>query len=201
MRNPKPDKVWSADQGQAATAEDTAWANNVNADTHTFVQQDDFGVTVNGLLPRNLARKMSSYELGDDFSKSARNIDLDSASVTVTIDGKDARNLFDVHKQDGRVWVSAKQELLDTTYNQAADRKVRMTIKGAFLKDVLKPARRSSSPTVIGRSGTSRPCPATSRPSRSGARTRTRAGSVSARTASGPPWSIRPGRTRPAPTR
>lgn len=135
---PKPDKVWSADQGQAATAEDTAWANNVNADTHTFVQQDDFGVTVNGLLPRNLARKMSSYELGDDFSKSARNIDLDSASVTVTIDGKDARNLFDVHKQDGRVWVSAKQELLDTTYNQAADRKVRMTIKGAFLKGVLK---------------------------------------------------------------
>ena len=45
------------------------------------------GVTVNGLLPKNLARKMSSYELGDDFSKSARNIDLDSASVTVTIDG------------------------------------------------------------------------------------------------------------------
>ena len=29
-----------------------------HADTHTFVQQDDFGVTVNGLLPRNLARKM-----------------------------------------------------------------------------------------------------------------------------------------------
>ena len=51
MRNPKPDKVWSADQGQAANAEDSAWANNVNADTHTFVQQDDFGVTVNGLLP------------------------------------------------------------------------------------------------------------------------------------------------------
>lgn len=138
VRNPKPDKVWSADQGQAANAEDSAWANNVNADTHTFVQQDDFGVTVNGLLPRNLARKMSSYELGDDFSKSARNIDLDSATVTVTIDGKDAKNLFDVHKQDDRVWVSAKQELLDTTYNQAADRKVRMTIKGAFLKDVLK---------------------------------------------------------------
>uniref|UniRef100_UPI003F5D2D7D LPXTG cell wall anchor domain-containing protein n=1 Tax=Bifidobacterium breve TaxID=1685 RepID=UPI003F5D2D7D len=138
VRNPKPDKVWSADQGQAANAEDSAWANNVNADTHTFVQQDDFGVTVNGLLPRNLARKMSSYELGDDFSKSARNIDLDSATVTVTIDGKDAKNLFDVHKQDDRVWVSAKQELLDTTYNQAADRKVRMTIKGTFLKDVLK---------------------------------------------------------------
>lgn len=138
VRNPKPDKVWSADQGQAANAEDSAWANNVNADTHTFVQQDDFGVTVNGLLPRNLARKMSSYELGDDFSKSARNIDLDSATVTVTIDGKDAKNLFDVHKQDDRVWVSAKQELLDTTYNQAADRKVRMTIKGAFTKDVLK---------------------------------------------------------------
>ena len=138
VRNPKPDKVWSADQGQAATAEDTAWSNKVNADTHTFVQQDDFGVTVNGLLPKNLARKMSSYELGDDFSKSARNIDLDSASVTVTIDGKDANSLFDVHKQDGRVWITAKQPLLDTTYNQAADRKVRMTIKGAFAKGVLK---------------------------------------------------------------
>ena len=94
VRNPKPDKVWSADQGQAATAEDTAWTNKVNADTHTFVQQDDFGVTVNGLLPKNLARKMSSYELGDDFSKSARNIDLDSATVTVTIDGKDAKSTF-----------------------------------------------------------------------------------------------------------
>ena len=138
VRNPKPDKVWSADQGQAANAEDTAWSNKVNADTHTFVQQDDFGVTVNGLLPKNLARKMSSYELGDDFSKSARNIDLDSATVTVTIDGKDANSLFDVHKQDGRVWITAKQPLLDTTYNQAADRKVRMTIKGAFTKDVLK---------------------------------------------------------------
>ena len=138
VRNPKPDKVWSADQGQAATAEDTAWTNKVNADTHTFVQQDDFGVTVNGLLPRNLARKMSSYELGDDFSKAAKNIDLDSASVTVTIDGKDANSLFDVHKRDGKVWITAKQPLLDTTYNQAADRKVRMTIKGAFVKDVLK---------------------------------------------------------------
>lgn len=138
VRNPKPDKVWSADQGQAATAEDTAWSNKVNADTHTFVQQDDFGVTVNGLLPKNLARKMSSYELGDDFSKSARNIDLDSATVTVTIDGKDANSLFDVHKQDDRVWITAKQPLLDTTYNQAADRKVRMTIKGAFTKGVLK---------------------------------------------------------------
>ena len=95
-------------------------------------------MTVNGLLPKNLARKMSSYELGDDFSKSARNIDLDSASVTVTIDGKDANSLFDVHKQDGRVWITAKQSLLDTTYNQAADRKVRMTIKGAFIKGVLK---------------------------------------------------------------
>ena len=95
-------------------------------------------MTVNGLLPKNLARKMSSYELGDDFSKSARNIDLDSASVTVTIDGKDANSLFDVHKQDGRVWITAKQPLLDTTYNQAADRKVRMTIKGAFAKGVLK---------------------------------------------------------------
>lgn len=138
VRNPKPDKTWSADQGQAAAAEDSAWTNKVNADTHTFVQQDDFGVTVNGLLPKNLARKMSSYELGDDFSKSARNIDLDSASVTVTIDGKDANSLFDVHKQDGKVWITAKQSLLDTTYNQAADRKVRMTIKGAFTKGVLK---------------------------------------------------------------
>lgn len=132
VRNPKPDKTWSADQGQAAAAEDSAWTNKVNADTHTFVQQDDFGVTVNGLLPKNLARKMSSYELGDDFSKSARNIDLDSASVTVTIDGKDANSLFDVHKQDGKVWITAKQSLLDTTYNQAADRKVRMTIKGVL---------------------------------------------------------------------
>lgn len=56
----------------------------------------------------------------------------------VTIDGKDANSLFDVHKQDGRVWITAKQSLLDTTYNQAADRKVRMTIKGAFTKGVLK---------------------------------------------------------------
>ena len=138
VRNPKPDKVWSADQGQAASAEDSAWTNKVNADTHTFVQQDDFGVTVNGLLPKNLAKKMSSYELGEDFSKISKNIDLDSATVTVTIDGKDAKSLFDVHKQDGKVWVTAKQTLLDTTYNQKADRKVRMTIKGAFLKDVLK---------------------------------------------------------------
>lgn len=34
--------------------------------------------------------------------------------------------------------ITAKQPLLDTTYNQAADRKVRMTIKGAFTKGVLK---------------------------------------------------------------
>lgn len=138
VRNPKPDKTWSADQGQAAAAEDSAWTNKVNADTHTFVQQDDFGVTVNGLLPKNLARKMSAYELGDDFSKSAKNLDLDSATVTVAIDGKDAKSQFDVRKQDGKVWITAKQSLLDTTANQKTDRKVRMTVKGAFRKGVLK---------------------------------------------------------------
>lgn len=197
VRNPKPDKVWSADQGQAATAEDTAWSNKVNADTHTFVQQDDFGVTVNGLLPKNLARKMSSYELGDDFSKSARNIDLDSASVTVTIDGKDANSLFDVHKQDGRVWITAKQPLLDTTYNQAADRKVRMTIKGAFTKGVLKAGQKVQLTNGDWEKWNQQTVPGNEPPVRSGARTRTRAGSSSAMTAPGRPWSIRTRRTRP----
>ncbi len=37
------------------------------------------------------------------ISRRARNIDLNSATVTVTIDGKDANSLFDVHKQDDRV--------------------------------------------------------------------------------------------------
>lgn len=144
VRNPKPDKVWSADQGTAATVEDPSWSNTVSADTHTFVQQDDFGVTVNGTLPKNLAKKMTSYELGDDFSKSAKYLDLDSATVTVTIDGKDATGQFDVHKENNKVWVTAKQSLLDTTYNQTADRKVRMTVKGAFGKGVLKAGQKVS---------------------------------------------------------
>ncbi|WP_241747606.1 LPXTG cell wall anchor domain-containing protein [Bifidobacterium dentium] len=144
VRNPKPDKVWSADQGTAATVEDPSWSNTVSADTHTFVQQDDFGVTVNGTLPKNLAKKMTSYELGDDFSKSAKYLDLDCATVTVTIDGKDATGQFDVHKENNKVWVTAKQSLLDTTYNQTADRKVRLTVKGAFGKGVLKAGQKVS---------------------------------------------------------
>ena len=36
------------------------------------------------------------------------------------------------------MWASAKQSLLDTTYNTAADRAVRMTVEGAYLKGVLK---------------------------------------------------------------
>lgn len=197
VRNPKPDKVWSADQGQAATAEDTAWSNKVNADTHTFVQQDDFGVTVNGLLPKNLARKMSSYELGDDFSKSARNIDLDSATVTVTIDGKDANSLFDVHKQDGRVWITAKQPLLDTTYNQAADRKVRMTIKGAFTKGVLKAGQKVQLTNGDWEKWNQQTVPGNEPPVREWSPNPDRAGSSSAMTAPGRPWSIRTRRTRP----
>ncbi|NMN01955.1 LPXTG cell wall anchor domain-containing protein [Bifidobacterium panos] len=144
VRLPKPDKTWSADQTQAASASDSAWKNNVNADTHTFVQQDDFGVTVNGTLPKNLAANMTAYELGDDFSASAKYVDLDAATVAVTIDGKEATSSFDVHKENNKVWVSAKQSLLGTTINQANDRKVRVTIKGLFKKGMLSAGQKAS---------------------------------------------------------
>ena len=143
-RVPKPDKTWSADQTQAASASDSDWKNNVNADTHTFVQQDDFGVTVNGILPKNLAANMTKYELGDDFTACAKYIDLDAATVVVTIDGKEATSSFDVHKENNKVWVSAKQSLLNTTYDQANDRKVRVTIKGLFTKGVLSAGQKVS---------------------------------------------------------
>ena len=138
VRNPKPDKVWSVDAAKAAQSADPAWTNKASDDTKTFVQRDTFAVTVNGKLPRNLARKMTSYEIGDDFAKAARYIDLDKASVKVTIDGKDSTGRFDVHKEGTKVWASAKRTLLDTTYNTAADRAVRMTVEGAYLKGVLK---------------------------------------------------------------
>ena len=102
------------------------------------MQRDTFAVTVNGKLPGNLARKMTSYEIGDDYAKAAKYIDLDKASVKVTIDGKDSTDRFDIHKEGTKVWASAKQSLLDTTYNTAADRAVRMTVEGAYLKGVLK---------------------------------------------------------------
>lgn len=138
VRNPKPDKVWSVDAAKAAQSSDPAWTNKASDDTKTFVQRDTFAVTVNGKLPGNLARKMTSYEIGDDFAKAAKYIDLDKASVELTIDGKDSTDRFDIHKEGTKVWASAKQPLLDTTYNTAADRAVRMTVEGAYLKGVLK---------------------------------------------------------------
>lgn len=138
VRNPKPDKVWNTDASKAGQSADPAWSNTVSDDTKTFVQRDTFAVTVNGKLPKNLAKKLSAYELGDDFTKASKYVDLDKASVKVTIDGKDSTSLFDVHKDGTKVWVSAKQTLLDTTYNQTADRAVRMTVEGQYLKGVLK---------------------------------------------------------------
>ena len=138
VRNPKPDKVWSTDASKAGQSADPAWTNKASDDTKTFVQRDTFAVTVNGKLPKNLAKKLSAYELGDDFTKASKYVDLDQASVKVTIDGKDSTSLFDVHKDGTKVWVSAKQSLLDTTYNQTADRAVRMTVEGAYKKGVLQ---------------------------------------------------------------
>lgn len=138
VRNPKPDKVWSTDASKAGQSADPAWTNKASDDTKTFVQRDTFAVTVNGKLPKNLAKKLSAYELGDDFTKASKYVDLDQASVKVTIDGKDSTSLFDVHKDGTKVWVSAKQSLLDTTYNQTADRAVRMTVEGVYKKGVLQ---------------------------------------------------------------
>lgn len=138
VRNPKPDKVWNTDVSKAGQSADPAWTNRVSDDTKTFVQRDTFAVTVNGKLPRNLAKKLSVYELGDDFTKASKYIDLDQASVKVSIDGKDSTGQFDIHKEGTKVWVSAKQSLLDTTFNTAADRAVRMTVEGQYLKGVLK---------------------------------------------------------------
>ena len=138
VRNPKPDKVWNTDASKAGQSADPAWTNKVSDDTKTFVQRDTFAVTVNGKLPRNLAKKLSVYELGDDFTKASKYVDLDQASVKVTIDGKDSTGQFDTHKEGTKVWVSAKQSLLDTTFNTAADRAVRMTVEGTYRKGVLQ---------------------------------------------------------------
>lgn len=146
VRNPKPNKIWSKSQTDADSAVDTGWSNTVHADKHTFVQRDDFAVTVNGVLPKNLADNLTVYELGDDYHESARYVDLDEKSVKVTIDGKSATDLFQVHKAQGRVWVSAKPELLATTVNRSQDRQVRLTARGVFLKNVLKPGQKVSVP-------------------------------------------------------
>ena len=138
VRNPKPDKVWNTDVSKAGQSADPAWTNTVSDDTKTFVQRDTFAVTVNGKLPRNLAKKLSAYELGDDFTKASKYVDLDKASVKVTIDGKNSTGQFDIHKEGTKVWVSAKQTLLDTTANTPADRAVRMTVEGAYKKGVLQ---------------------------------------------------------------
>ena len=58
--------------------------------------------------------------------------------MRVTIDGKDSTGQFDIHKEGTKVWVSAKQSLLDTTFNTAADRAVRMTVEGTYRKGVLQ---------------------------------------------------------------
>lgn len=138
VRNPKPDKVWNTDVSKASQSADPAWTNKVSDDTKTFVQRDTFAVTVNGKLPRNLAKKLSAYELGDDFTKASKYVDLDKASVKVTIDGKDSTGQFDIRKEGTKVWISAKQSLLDTTANTPADRAVRMTVEGAYKKGVLQ---------------------------------------------------------------
>ena len=138
VRNPKPDKVWNTDVSKAGQSADPAWSNKVSDDTKTFVQRDTFAVTVNGKLPRNLAKKLSAYELGDDFTKASKYVDLDKASVRVAIDGKDSTGQFDIRKEGTKVWISAKQSLLGTTANTPADRAVRMTVEGQYLKGVLK---------------------------------------------------------------
>lgn len=138
VRNPKPDKVWATDAGQAAQAADPSWTNTVDADTHTFVQGDDLAVTVNGTLPKNLAKDLDQYTLGDDFSKASPNLDLSEASVKVTIDGKDSTSMFQVHRDGSRIWVTGKDMLLKGSANRQNDRKVRMTITGVLTKGVLK---------------------------------------------------------------
>jgi len=139
LRTPNPNKVWSKDAADAATADDPDRTNQVSADTKTFVQEDTVSVTVNGTLPANLAKDLDSYELGDDWTKDAAKVDLsDTSSVTVSIDGVDATDRFDAHTEGSRTWVSAKASLLKGSAGQSKDRKVRMTITGRLKADAIE---------------------------------------------------------------
>ena len=139
LRTPDPNKVWSKDESDAKNADDPDKSNSVSADKKTFVQADTVSVTVNGTLPKNLAKDLDSYELGDDWSKDAAKVDLsDTSSVRVYIDGVDKTSLFDVHSEGTKTWVSAKAGLLKGSANQTVDRKVRMTINGRLRANAIE---------------------------------------------------------------
>ena len=139
IRTPNPNKVWSKDEADAKQADDPDKTNKVSADTKTFVRGDTVSVTVNGKLPANLAKDLSSYEIGDDWSKDASKVDLsDVKSVKVYVDGKDRTSGFDVHTEGNRTWVTAKAETLKGTGGMGGDRKVRMTIDGKLKSEAVQ---------------------------------------------------------------
>ena len=138
---PKPDKVWVLDSNGALKADDPQWTNDKGADNRTFVTGDPIGAVVNGRIPAHLLNPFTSYSITDDWTASAQYIDWNHKDqVKVYVDGKDETANFDITIDTAKhtTTAAAKQPFLAKTAVGTTDRKVRMTVKGAFRKGVLK---------------------------------------------------------------
>ncbi|KFI58811.1 LPXTG cell wall anchor domain-containing protein [Bifidobacterium gallicum] len=137
-RTPHPNKSWSVDEGSANQSEDPEWTNQVSADQRTFIQHDTFAVTVNGLLPKNLAKDLHTYQIADNWDQAATYIDMDSLKATISVDGVDKTSEFTITTSQHTTTATAKPTLLKASANQTNDRTVRMVITGTFKPNALK---------------------------------------------------------------
>jgi adhesin isopeptide-forming family sspB-C2 type protein/fimbrial isopeptide formation D2 family protein len=136
VRSPDPDKAWVADTHEALGTADPDHTNGVAADGKTYVTGDDAVVVVNGVLPRNMAKDLSQYSISDDWSGAARYVDFPDAGVKVYVDGADRTGDFTIATSGHVTTATAKPSILNGSAHQGADRKVKLVLTGAMLKDV-----------------------------------------------------------------
>ncbi|WP_311245375.1 MULTISPECIES: LPXTG cell wall anchor domain-containing protein [unclassified Microbacterium] len=133
---PDPNKVWVLDEDGALTSTDKDKANDEGVDGKTFAPGAGISAVVNGSLPTNLAEKLQSYVITDDWTASARYVDFSDASqAKVFLDGRNVTNEFTVAVSGNRTIATAKQAFLDRTIDRKTIGEVKLFITGSFRND------------------------------------------------------------------
>lgn len=133
---PDPNKVWVLDEDGALSSSDKDKANNDGVDGKTFAPGAGISAVVNGSLPVNLAEKMLSYSIVDDWSASAKYVDFsDVSQAKVFLDGRNVTGEFTLSVSGGRTIATAKQAFLDHTINRTTIGEVKLFITGSFRND------------------------------------------------------------------
>ncbi|WEV42185.1 LPXTG cell wall anchor domain-containing protein [Bifidobacterium sp. ESL0682] len=135
-RGPDPDKAWTTDPNEALATADPNHTNQAGSDGRTFVPGDRVSSVVNGTLPKDLIENLSQYSLTDDWSAASRYVDFPNGSAKVYVDGIDRTADFTVATVGSKTTATAKPSILASSAHQAADRKVKLVLDGAFKSSV-----------------------------------------------------------------